>query len=112
MNDKVINATIVGFTDSAESADSTSKNRKHVEYKYSLGSIYKFIQLTNLPTDLAFVVYDYLNPMHIIDIPSLKNLIYQIEFNKKAGILPKKQPFSYEEDKFKDPDFTERFNSS
>jgi len=101
MNDKVINATIVGFTNS-------DLTRKHVEYKYSLGSIYRFIQLTNLPTDLAFIIYDYLNPIHIIDITKLKDLVYQIEFNRELGVLPKKQPFPYEENKFKDPDFTER----
>ena len=66
MNDKVIIATIVGF-------EGNDSDKKHVEYKYSLGNIYKFIQLTNMPNDLAFVVYEYLNPMHIIDITHLKN---------------------------------------
>ena len=102
MNDKVIVATIVGF----EGSDS---DKKHVEYKYSIGKIYKFIQLTNMPTDLAFVVYEYLNPMHIIDITHLKKLIYEIDFNRQTGIFDKKFPYIYEEKIFEDSKFTERF---
>jgi len=102
MNDKVIIATIVGF-------EGNDSDKKHVEYKYSLGNIYKFIQLTNMPNDLAFVVYEYLNPMHIIDITHLKKLIYEIDFNRQTGIFDKKFPYIYEENKFEDSKFTERF---
>ena len=50
MNLKVINATLAGFIDSEQ-------YKEKFNYRYSLSSIYKFIQFTKLPTDIAFEIY-------------------------------------------------------
>jgi hypothetical protein len=102
MNLKVINATLAGFIDS-------EKYKEKFNYHYSLSSIYKFIQFTKLPTDIAFEIYEFMNPVNCIDLEQMTKIIFQINFLKQTKILEDKFPLQIYEQKFEDPVFTERF---
>lgn len=102
MNAKIITASLAGFMDAKE-------NREEFSYRYSLSSVYNFIQLTRLPTDIAFEIYEFINPTNFINLEQLKKIIFQIEFLTQTKQLKNTFPLDIYEDKFADPVFTDRF---
>ena len=108
MNDKTIIATIIGY-------DGFGQDKRNIKHKYSLGSVYKFINQTKMPTDIGFLIYDFLNPMEMINLEKMRQLIYEIEFNRDSRrigkidyTMPNKYPITIYEEKFEDPIFTGR----
>jgi len=102
MSDKIINATLAGFI-------GTKGNKEKFSFRYSLSSIYKFIQFTKLPTDVAFEIYEFINPVNCVDLEELKKIIFQVRFLKETGQLEYKFPLEIYEEKFEDSLFTDRF---
>ena len=102
MNAKIITASLAGFINAKE-------NREEFSYRYSLGSVYNFIQFTKLPTDVAFEIYEFINPINLINLEQLKRIIFQIEFLTQTKQFKNIFPLHIYEDKFSDPVFTDRF---
>jgi len=102
MSLKIINASLAGFIDS-------EKYKEKFNYRYSLSNIYKFIQFSKLPTDIVFEIYEFINPINLINLEQLKKIIFQIEFLTETKQLKSTFPLDIYEDKFSDPVFSDRF---
>lgn len=108
MNDKTIVATIIGY-------DGFGQDKRNIKYNYSLGSVYKFINQTKMPTDIGFLIYDFLNPIEMINLDKMVQLIYEIQFNRDSRLIGDRNlweknrfPITVYEEKFENPIFTKR----